>query len=161
MLQFFSDFSRVVLIMPLAYAFHVLEESFGFPQWVSKNFTITFTTSQFRRNNLLFFAISIFIALIVYKLPRKFMVFIFLSWVAGLFFHNALFHIGTTVYFQNYSPGLISSIIIYVPLSLIYYKLVSSEGVLTKFEIIFSFILGGIIHYFFIFIDLFSWNLFA
>lgn len=154
-------FSRIILLAPSAYALHVVEESFGFPQWVSENFSVIFTTARFRRNNVMFIMLSIIITCITYKVPRKILVFMFVSWFAGLYFHNALFHIGTTAYFKSFSPGLITSILIYIPLSCSFFYLASKEKYLNNFQIITGFIMGGIAHYAFIITDLTNWNLSA
>lgn len=145
---------RVMLAVPIAYAIHVLEESFGFPQWVNMNISVAFTTDKFRLNNLIFLIISIFLTLTVYRYPRRIMLFCLLTWVSGLFFHNALFHIGGTLYFQDFSPGLISSVIIYIPLSFLILKSILREGQLNNLAILMSFIIGGVAHYAFIIADL-------
>ena len=149
---------RFILVVPVAYAIHVLEESFGFPQWVCTHFSVSFTTSQFRFNNLLFLAISMVLTWIVYRYPGRIVVFFFLAWLSGLFLHNALFHIGGTAYFKDFSPGLISSALIYLPLSLLVANLILRKTSLKKVELLMAFILGGVAHYAFIVVDLYGWD---
>jgi hypothetical protein len=159
-IQSFYISSSVILAAPLLYAIHVLEESFGFPKWVSTNFSVGFTNSQFRRNNFLFLAISMLLSFVTYRFPHRIIIFFFLTWLSGLFFHNALFHIGGTIYFQDFSPGLVSSVIFYIPLSLLFMKLVLREGLLNRQWIIVALIMGGIAHYFFIIGELSGWDFF-
>lgn len=151
-----SHSSHIILAVPVAYAIHLIEESFGFPQWVRSHFSVEFSASHFRFNFSMFLAMSVFIAWMSHQYPRRIIIFFLLSWVFGLFFHNALFHMVGSVYFKSFSPGLISSIILYLPLTFLVFNFIRRQAILDRFWIAVAFIAGGIAHYAFIFTDLYG-----
>ena len=62
--------------------------------------------------------------------------------VASLLFFNALIHIGGTVKARRYAPGVVSGIVLYLPLSLYAYYLAVEAGELTLAGGIVSGLLG-------------------
>jgi hypothetical protein len=150
--------SSFVLALPLIYAIHSLEESFGFPRWVAAHFSVEFTDSHFRHNVLLFLAVSALVSLTTYTFPRRITIFLFLTWSSGLLLHNALFHLGATLYFRDFSPGLASSIILYMPFTLLFSRAVLPEELLGKRRVVAALGLGGIGHYLFVGGELSAWT---
>jgi hypothetical protein len=45
--------------------------------------------------------------------------FLLIAWSSGNIFWDALFHVLTTAWFNRYSPGLITSALLYLPISLV------------------------------------------
>ncbi len=57
------------------------------------------------------------LTVLVRALTMRALDFLYFCWLSGHLFHNALFHMGTTAYFGVYSPGLLSAILLYLPVS--------------------------------------------
>ncbi|MDC7787476.1 HXXEE domain-containing protein [Rhodoplanes sp. TEM] len=68
-----------------------------------------------------------------------------LGWV-GLTFVNALSHIGTTVRFRGYNPGLVTSIVIFLPFTIWVFAAEYSRGALSGLEIAGLLIAGVLLH---------------
>ena len=64
--------------------------------------------------------------------------------VAGLLGFNALMHIGAAIRMRGYAPGLISSLLLYLPISITSYTISIGSGVVTTPQAVSSFLLGGI-----------------
>jgi len=111
------SYRQAIWLAPLAYGVHILEESQRFAVWASTHFAEGFTTAQFIKNNLMVMAVLIALSLLVTFHPRRWTALLhFFQLSAGLF-HNALFHVGATAYLGVYSPGLLSAILLYLPVS--------------------------------------------
>ncbi len=62
--------------------------------------------------------------------------------MAGLLLTNALMHIGGTIRFGRYVPGVLSSVGLYLPLSLFAYVTLAGAGRISTSEVIASAVLG-------------------
>lgn len=137
-------FSTALLLAPLAYAIHHAEEHlvFNFRAWRLK---------YFPDNN----ALSTEAVLVI--LTAVGLVYILLhatvrtrvsAWVALLFLmatqvHNAFFHIGGTLAFSDFSPGLITAIALYLPVNWVIARTALAEGLVTPRQLGALFVGGG------------------
>ena len=64
--------------------------------------------------------------------------------VAGLLGFNALIHMGAAIRTRGYAPGLMSSLLLYLPISIASYIISVGSGVVTTPQAVSSFLLGGI-----------------
>ena len=111
-----KEIKNLKFTQPLIILIHVIEEiSFGFPLWATKYFGTT---------TLTWYVISHMLLLPIILLPnslnsnKKF--FLHVSIQAAIF-TNSIFHILTTILFKQYSPGVITSLFIVLPYSLIFF----------------------------------------
>ncbi len=117
---------------------HVAEEYFGgFPEQMRKVIPGV-TLGQFLFINALFILLSLIGVLV----SRSYLVFS-LS-VAELLVINALIHIGATIRFKGYSPGLATAVLLYLPLAIYAYYSFLTAGELTLFDALISFLLGAL-----------------
>ena len=152
-------YRQAIWLAPLAYAVHILEESQQFAGWASTHFAAGFTTAQFVKNNLIVMAVLIALSLLVTLHPRRWTALLhFFQLSAGLF-HNALFHMGATAYLGVYSPGLLSAILLYLPVSYHITKLGHREGLLPNLPAFLVFVLAGLGHARFVYTQLFTQTL--
>jgi hypothetical protein len=79
----------------------------------------SFNNLAFAFNNAAFFAIMVGFTVWVSKSGSRLAVFLLIAWSSGNIFWDALFHVLTTAEFNRYSPGLITSSVLYLPISLI------------------------------------------
>jgi hypothetical protein len=138
--------SSALLLAPLAYAIHHAEEHllFNFRAWRLKYFP--------DNNALSTEAILVILTVVglVYILLHATVRTRVSAWVALLFLmatqvHNAIFHIGGTLVFSDFSPGLITAIALYLPVNGLIARSALAEGLVTPRQLGLLFIGGGIL----------------
>lgn len=111
-------FERLLWLMPAAYAAHILEEyCFGFTGWVNGTLHGQFTVPLFLVNNGLFMAILLGVCLWASCSTGGLAAFLFLCWSSANLFWNFIFHLATTAIFDRYSPGLVTAVLLYYPIT--------------------------------------------
>lgn len=119
---------------------HIIEEYyFGWLQWV-QGFVPGVTVNQFIIVNSLFLVLCIFAAYIGKK-----KIVLGLS-VASLIFINSFFHIVPAAAMGVYSPGMVTAIFLYIPLSVLAYVHAFKSGLLGLRVIVLSILLGTFWH---------------
>lgn len=134
-------YKKFLLIQSLG-VFHVIEEYFfGFSDWATRHFGTT-TQNWYLQSHIVLFLIIGIIAFYVYK-----------GFKAGLFwalalqviiFTNGLFHIFSTILWREYSPGVISQIMI-IPVTYFVFRMIRQSDALSKKEILYSVITGCVV----------------
>src|SRR5271156_5407154 len=115
-----QPFRRLIWLMPSAFALHIVEEyRGGFPAWATHVLGGSFNNLAFALNNAAFLAIMVGLTIWVSKSGSRLAAFLLIAWSSGNIFWDALFHVLTTAKFDRYSPGLITSCVLYLPISLI------------------------------------------
>ncbi len=142
--------TRAVWLAPVAYALHWVEEWFGFPVWVTAHFPATFSPAQFQRNGIFFMTVLVGLCLLVSWRSNRTTVLLFLTYVSGLFLHNGLFHLGATVALRSYSPGLVTGVLLQIPLSLLLMRSAMRAGLAGRPQVVAALVVGGIVHYAFL-----------
>ncbi len=106
--------------MPAAFTLHIVEEyRGGFPDWVTNVVGGSFNNLAFAFNNAAFLAIMVGLAAWASKSDSRLAAFLLIAWSSGNIFWDALFHVLTTAWFNRYSPGLITSSVLYLPMSVV------------------------------------------
>lgn len=127
-----ARFGRLIWLMPASFALHIVEEyAAGFPGWVGEVFGSSMTGPSFLENNALFMAILLSLTLWTVRRPSPVAAFFLLSWASGNLFWNFIFHLATTVLYGRYSPGLVTAVLLYFPVSYIVSRTALKERVLT------------------------------
>jgi hypothetical protein len=115
-----QPFRRLIWVMPAAFVLHIVEEyRGGFPAWVTHVLGGSFNNLAFALNNAVFLAIMVGLIVWVNRSDSRLAVFLLVAWSSGNIFWDGLFHVMTTALFDRYSPGLITSAILYLPISLV------------------------------------------
>lgn len=146
-------FSTALLLAPLAYAIHHAEEHLflNFRAWRLK---------YFPDNNALsteaILAILVSVGL-VYLLHHATVHTRVSAWMALTFLmatqvHNAIFHLGATVVFQDFSPGLITAMVLYLPANWLIAHAALKEDWVTPRQLGVIFVAGGILFWAFEFV---------
>lgn len=119
MLEFENSFyKKLIWLFPVAFFFHVIEESNGFAYWVTNVLQGQMEISLFYINNAGFMVVLIGLTLFAAKKQNSLSVFLLFLWVSGQQFWNFVFHIYTQYKFNAYSPGYFTAIFLYFPLYL-------------------------------------------
>jgi len=132
-----------IFLLCLFYAIHMAEEfPFGFVEWGDRYFG-NFDWTQNLIGNFIFFVLLASACYLYYKNSAKFL------WVAmsGAMWilSNAFLHISTTILGGEYSPGVVTATVVYVPGGIYFLVKWSRKGLLTWKNIILSFIVGGML----------------
>ena len=111
---------RAVILLPLAVAMHIAEEWFGgFPDWARLTLDIDIEADQFLAINLIGLVLFAIGAAFAYREPSA-------AWIgvslAALVCVNAILHTGLSVAVGVYSPGTITGLLLYAPLSVIIFQ---------------------------------------
>jgi hypothetical protein len=128
-------------ILTGAYALHIVEEyRGGWLDWAQKLSGLHMRKSEFIVANSLVIILGSACAIIGYAHPLVSLTF------AGLAIVNALTaHIGTTIAKRVWSPGLITSIVLFIPLGIWAYYDSYAKGLIDAGEILITLIAGFLI----------------
>jgi hypothetical protein len=129
------SFDRLLWLVPIFFAIHNLEEAPGMERW-SKRLPLkvhpTVTTRQFviavTFLTLAGFLLTYF-ALEFMESPSSYL--LILGIQAILLFNAFIPHIGTTIRFRMYSPGVITAVVITLPFSFYLFRRAFAENILT------------------------------
>ncbi|MDD9946836.1 MAG: HXXEE domain-containing protein [Myxococcales bacterium] len=148
------SYRQAVWLGPVAYAIHILEEAQNFAAWASAHFAKGFTTAQFVKNNLIIMGILVALTALASLYPRRWTALIHFFQLSAGILHNALFHMAATAYLGVYSPGLLSAILLYIPVFYLITARGYRAGLLPNFASIPLFLLAGMAHANFVYTQL-------
>jgi hypothetical protein len=114
---------------------HVIEELPRFPEWATRHFGTT-TTGFFILSHIPLLVGAYFI---VYRSSKDQKNGIWISLAVLLqwaLFVNGLFHIATTLAFGEYSPGVVTAVILYVPFTIYLLKRIIRDGYLSHKQVV-------------------------
>jgi hypothetical protein len=135
----FLNVASIFWIILVASATHVLEEYFGgFVEMFQKYSPIRgMTKGVFLVVNSAFIILCALAAVINVLVP------IYSLSIAALIFINSFIHVGGAIKARGYAAGIISAILLYIPLSVYAYLLYSEAGLLGMSVLVSSFALGA------------------
>jgi hypothetical protein len=144
--MFRLPFNTALLLAPLAYAIHHGEEhlAFNFRAWRLRYFP---DNNALTTEAVLVVLISISLVYLLLHATIRSRV---TAWVAIMFLmatqvHNALFHLGGTIWFQDFSPGLITALALYLPINFLIARAALQEGLVTQSQLAALFVAGGLL----------------
>ena len=103
-------------LFPATYALHILEETWGgegFVAWIGRVAGVELEATQFLVWNAL--ALSLMAAGVVLMLRFRHLRWLLVAYGVA-FLLNALSHLAASLYTMSYSPGLVSSLLLWLPL---------------------------------------------
>jgi Protein of unknown function with HXXEE motif len=141
-----ASFRRMAWAFPAAYVAHVAEEAPGFTVWARRNASAQYTHTDFVRNNALGFVSTIAATVAITRSERRALGLAYYTLVLtqqAVF--NALFHVGTTLAYREYSPGVVTSVLT-LPLWRRLTRAALAESRLSQRDVIACTALAGIVH---------------
>lgn len=146
-------FQAALLLAPLAYVIHHAEEHlvFNFRAWRLRYLPATNALST---EAVLLVLVGItLVYLLLHALTRTRVS----AWMALLFLmatqvHNTIFHLGATLVFRDFSPGLVTALALYVPVNLVIVRAARAEGLVTGRQLALLFVGGGALFWTFEFV---------
>jgi len=144
-------FKISLLFAPLAYVFHHCEESiiFNFRAWRS----LYFPDNKLPSTELMLvilMAISLAYIILHFIVQNRASAQSVITFLMATQVNNMIFHAGGTIVFQDFSPGLITAILLYIPVNIIIAQKALQERWISKRSLIVLFLLGGIIFWSFV-----------
>ena len=132
----------------VAFALHVLEEAPEFTAWARRHASERYTQRDFARNNALGLGITgAATCILARSSPRRrvFCVYYSTAFTQRALF-NTVFHAGTTIAWREYSPGIITSLTLFLPLWWRLTRLALDDGLITRRGAVLGSAVGGTIH---------------
>jgi hypothetical protein len=140
-------FRRTAWLLPAAFAAHVAEEAPGFTAWAQRNASPRYTARDFWRNNALGMAMTLAATpLVARSRDRRLLYPYYAAVLTQQALFNPIFHAGTTVAFREYSPGLVSALVLFIPLWDRATRAALREGLVTRRGVALSIATAGAIH---------------
>jgi len=132
-----------IFVLCLIYGLHMVEEfTFGFVEWADRYFG-KFDWTQNLIGNFIFFVVLACGCYLYYKNPGKYL------WtaMAGCMWvlSNSFIHISATLLGNEYSPGVVTATILYIPGGLYFIIQWGKKGVLNGKNLTLSFAVGAMI----------------
>lgn len=132
---------RLLLLQSLGILHCVEEYFFGFSIWATTHFGTT-TQTWYLLSHLF---LAIILAVIAIYVFRGYKVGIYWAWVVQtLLVTNGLFHIFTTILWREYSPGIISQLVV-IPITYLFVKTIRKANILSANEMVTASLLGTVI----------------
>jgi hypothetical protein len=141
------SFHTAVLLYPLATIAHILEEWRGFVAWAQSFASTTYSRRGYVTTHVAAIVLSMMAAFAVRAVPAAWSGLLFF----GVFFGpsitcNALFHIGGTVLTRTYCPGVVTSVLLYVPVTVAVVGAALRDGVLSPASLAATMVFAAIFH---------------
>lgn len=142
--MFRLPFNTALLLAPLAYALHHGEEhlAFNFRAWRLRYFP---DNNALSTEAVLVVLISVgLIYLLLHATVRsRISAAMSIVFLMATQVHNALFHLGGTLWFADFSPGLITAMALYLPVNWLIARAALAEGLVTTVQLGWLFAAGG------------------
>jgi hypothetical protein len=126
-----------VLLAPVLFLVHILEEVPGFLPWLNSVRSPAVPESGYLAGNVPYLLITTVLAVAAASYRRKGPALLLLIWLSYIMFANTLFHVTATVVLRRYCPGLITAVTLYLP-----YFFWFAGYLRTKFQIPLSVVAG-------------------
>lgn len=141
--QVFDENPGSIFLFCLLYALHMVEEfTLGFVEWGDRYFG-SFDWTQNLIGNSIFFVCLAFACYLYYKNPRKYL---WVGMCASMWvLANSFIHISATLLSGEYSPGVVTATVLYIPGGLYFLVKWGRKGLLTWKNLTLSFIVGALI----------------
>ena len=106
---------RALLLAPLVFVCHFLEESPGFVEWFNSHVSRGITSGLFWRVNISALVITLVVVAVEWFSRSAFSLCLALMWLGFLMLANAVLHIGGGLVDGKYVPGLATAVLLYLP----------------------------------------------
>ena len=143
-------FKISLFFAPIAYAFHHFEEHiiFNFRDWR----LLYFSDNNPLSTEVMFVILSAIMMIYIilhFIIENKASAQSVILFLMGTQVNNMIFHTGGTIVFQDFSPGLITAILLYIPVNIIIAQKALQEGWISKRSLTVLFLLGGLLFWLF------------
>ena len=140
------SFQNLLLLAPLSYAIHHGEEHLvlNFREWRLRYFPDNNALST-EAVLVVLISISLVFLFLNATLRTRVSASVTMLFLMATQVHNALFHLGGTILLRDFSPGLYTALLLYLPVNLLIASQAVREGLADQREVILLFLGGGAI----------------
>jgi len=143
-------FKISLLFAPIAFAIHHFEEHiiFNFREWR----LLYFSDNNPLSTEVMFVVLSSIMMIYIilhFIIENKASAQLVILFLMGTQVNNMIFHAGGTIVFQDFSPGLITAILLYIPVNIFIAKNALQEGWISKRSLTVLFFFGGFLFWLF------------
>jgi len=125
------SFDHAVVLFPVAQALHVWEEWPGFPRWARRFACSRYSDREYVITHVAAVSSAVLAVLLVRALPTPVVTFGFFALIFGPGVSwNAMFHTGAALRSRTYCPGVVTGLLVYVPLSVVLAVLAVRDGLI-------------------------------
>jgi len=118
---------KLAIALPIVFALHVIEEAPGFVDWFNALVTPPITQQAFNSVNAAGFAITLIVSVVLAASRDPAAALVGVAWVGFLMLANGLFHVVATVARGHYCPGVVTGVLLYLPLSVLFVRMAIKE----------------------------------
>jgi hypothetical protein len=137
-------FRTIIWLLPAAYLLHIIEEYVGgFPAWVTHDVHGSFDDTAFAVNNFAFMLILLTLVYVNYGKSTPLRGILLVVFASANLFWDALFHLIMTPILNRYSPGLVTSMLLYYPICILVGAVSIKDKILTPRQFVLA-LLGGL-----------------
>ena len=133
MLNFFDsiEFSHLIWVIPVVQLIHELEE-WNILKWYKENYVdLPDSTNLSIRVWILFFSLFVYVWItLCFFIPNRMMLIILVSLLIMITTQNGLQHLYWLFYFKKYAPGVVSFVILLLPLNTYIVYRILKQGLL-------------------------------
>ncbi len=122
-----SHITRLLWIAAGLFILHVAEEAPGFVDWINGMLAEPITRAQFVYYNAGGLIITVSIAAASSFSEDVIAALFGTAWLSFVMFANAVVHVAATLVFSTYSPGVVTSILLYLPFYFLFIRAVATE----------------------------------
>ncbi len=109
-------------LAPAIVVAHVAEEAPGFVEWANSLMEDDITQQLFIAVNTVAFVVTAVLAVIVALSCSRDAIVLMLALLSFLMFGNAILHVGATVALGRYCPGVVTSVVLYLPFFFVFLR---------------------------------------
>ena len=140
------SFREAVWLFPAATTLHFLEEAPRFAKWAQAHASPLYTRSRWRKIHVIGMAYVIAFTSALVLFPNRHATFLFFALCFAQIFFNTLFHLGATLFFRSYCPGLVTALLLYPVLFWYLSSLAHRRGLLSLGAGVVACITAAVIH---------------
>ncbi|MGQ0429384.1 MAG: HXXEE domain-containing protein [Gammaproteobacteria bacterium] len=134
---------RLALALPLVFALHVAEEAPTFVAWFNAHVEPDIAAQTFWSVNGFGLVITIAMAALAAASSERGAALVATAWVGFLMLANGLFHVVATIADGAYAPGVVTAVLLYLPMSALWFAVVAREQTLPLSVVTFVALVGG------------------
>ena len=137
----FMEKPNSIFILCIVYALHMVEEfTLGFVEWANRYFG-AFNWTQNLIGNTVYMTLLVFACYFYKKNPVKNL---WLGMAGSMWvLTNVFIHLSATILGKEYSPGVVTAIILYIPVGVVFLIMWGKKGLLNAKNLMLSFLVGG------------------
>jgi hypothetical protein len=139
-------FEQAVWFFPACITIHFLEEARGFAAWARRHISPRYTESHWKRVHASGAVAGVLAAAVVSRWPGTITAFLFTAFFLAPMVFNALFHLGSSLYFRSYSPGTASAALLFPALCWRLVALACDAQLLDAVSTMSAILIGAVVH---------------